>query len=418
MICAAPDEAASAAAAPERRPATVRPLSVNVQALRDRFPPRPAGQAWAATAQPRGEVLDRLTCPPFSLDTPWNGHRSLQVRGLTVVLDWLQEFPGRSWQERWLASGADDLGFGWQARLTRWLSGRQAEDRVGGRHSVLAPAMALLLGGDVLRPGLPWFLSQRIGRSLMPVLERARDPEGFARLRRLCAADAGISDSSGRMAIGRIAVLVAAKGGLVADVSVGDCIELADAQARVQKISGAGMGCFYRLLHMLDAFPADAPPSLRVFRAQGQLSPDELIARYGLACEPVGRVLADYLRERQPALDYSSLEGLAGMLAGRFWRDVETHHPGISSLRLPADVADAWKHRLRWKTVTAATAGGQRAGKRPSRGQTPAAAWPRSGPSTSTWPSGQPTTRPAGGRGPCRARSAPPSCAARRNSAA
>ena len=212
----------------------------------------------------------------------------------------------------------------------------------------------------MLRPGLPWFLSQRTGRSLMPVFERARDPQGFARLRRLCATDAGISHSSGRMAIGRIAVLVAAKGGLVTDVTVGDCIELADTQAKIQKITGAGMSCFYRLLHMLDIFPADAPPSLRVFRAQGQLSPDELIARYGLACQPVRQVLADYLRERQPALDYSSLQGLASMLAGSFWRDIETHHPGIGSLRLPAEVADAWKHRLRWKTVTVTTAGGER----------------------------------------------------------
>ena len=362
MISAAPQEAArsQAAAVLERRPPTVRPLSVNVQALRDRFPPRPAEAAWAATLQPRGDVVDRLTCPPFSLDTPWNGHRSLQVRGLAVVLDWLQAFPGRSWQERWLASGADDAGSGWQALLTRWLAGQQAGHRAGGRHNVLAPAMALLLGGDVLRPGLPWFLSQRTGRSLMPVFERARDPGGFARLRRLCATDAGISHSSGRMAIGRIAVLVAAKGGLVTDVTVGDCIELADTQAKIQKITGAGMSCFYRLLHMLDIFPADAPPSLRVFRAQGQLSPDELIARYGLACQPVRQVLADYLRERQPALDYSSLQGLASMLAGSFWRDIETHHPGIGSLRLPAEVADAWKHRLRWKTVTVTTAGGQR----------------------------------------------------------
>jgi hypothetical protein len=138
------------------------------------------------------------------------------------------------------------------------------------------------------------------------------------------------------MAIGRIAVLVAAKGSLVTDVTVADCIELADTQAKIQKITGAGISCFYRLLHMLGIFPADAPPSLRVFRAQGQLSPDELIARYGLACQPVRQVLADYLRERQPALDYSSLQGLASMLAGSFWRDIETTIPAwaASTFRL------------------------------------------------------------------------------------
>jgi hypothetical protein len=68
-------------------PPTVRLLSVNVQSLRDRFLPRPAEHAWTATVQLRGELLDRLTCPSFSLDTRWNGHRTLQIRGLAVGLE-------------------------------------------------------------------------------------------------------------------------------------------------------------------------------------------------------------------------------------------------------------------------------------------------------------------------------------------
>jgi hypothetical protein len=31
-------------------------------------------------------------------------------RGLPVLLDWLGEQPGRTWQQRWLASGADAAG--------------------------------------------------------------------------------------------------------------------------------------------------------------------------------------------------------------------------------------------------------------------------------------------------------------------
>ena len=88
--------------------------------------------------------------------------------------------------------------------------------------------MALLLGGDVLRPGLPWFLSQRTGRSLMPVFERARDPGLRAAAAVVRHRTPGSLESSGRMADRPDrACLVAAKGGLVTDVTVGDCVELA-----------------------------------------------------------------------------------------------------------------------------------------------------------------------------------------------
>jgi hypothetical protein len=49
----------------------------------------------------------------------------------------------------------------------------------------------------------------------------------------------------------------------------------------------------------------------------------------------------DYLRVRQPSLDYSSMESLACALGARFWRDLEIHHRGIDSLRLTDEVAAA-----------------------------------------------------------------------------
>jgi hypothetical protein len=66
-------------------------------------------------------------------------------------------------------------------------------------------------------------------------------------------------------------------------------------------------------------------------------------------------LLVDYLRERQPALDYSSLVSLANILGNLFWADLERHHPGIDRLHLPAEVADAWKQRLRTVTRTRRT---------------------------------------------------------------
>ena len=53
-----------------------------------------------------------------------------------------------------------------------------------------------------------------------------------------------------------------------------------------------------------------------------------------------------------PRLDYNSLLGLLGALVGTFWADIERHHPGIDTLHLPDEVAQAWKERAR--VVTAA----------------------------------------------------------------
>ncbi len=98
---------------------------------------------------------------------------------------------------------------------------------------------------------------------------------------------------------------------------------------------------------------------MRAFRTAGQLTPEELVDRYLLRCRPVRDLLVDYLRERQPALDYTSLKGLA-YYPLRFWADLEQHHPGIDSLHLPRDVADAWKQRQRTKPQVITSAHGEK----------------------------------------------------------
>ena len=93
--------------------------------------------------------------------------------------------------------------------------------------------------------------------------------------------------------------------------------------------------------------------------AQGQLNIGELVDRYRLQCRPVRDLIVDYLRERQPSLDYASLDAISSSLAGRFWARIEALSPGISTLRLPPDLARAWKADLQTvkRTVTGADGG-------------------------------------------------------------
>ena len=115
---------------------------------------------------------------------------------------------------------------------------------------------------------------------------------------------------------------------------------------------------------------AGAPASWRELRAAGPRTPDQLIDRYHLSCRPVRDLLVDYLHERQPAMDYSSLKALARILGRLFWQDLERHHPGISSLHLPAEVARAWKQRLQTKPGRSARQAGESDRTQSSRGST------------------------------------------------
>src|SRR6266487_6165176 len=73
----------------------------------------------------------------------------------------------------------------------------------------------------------------------------------------------------------------------------------------------------------------DAPAAMEMFSGRGQPTCEQLIDRYKIACRPVRDVLVDYLRERQPSVDFSSLQRFAYLLGKLFWADLEAHHPGI-----------------------------------------------------------------------------------------
>jgi hypothetical protein len=89
------------------------------EALRVRFPPRPVATTWPPTGSSRQQVLQRLLAAPFVADTA--AGEDNRRRGLRIVLDWLEAQPGDTWQQRWLASGADGNGrLDWRTFPVRW----------------------------------------------------------------------------------------------------------------------------------------------------------------------------------------------------------------------------------------------------------------------------------------------------------
>ena len=266
----------------------------------------------------------------------------LRRRGLPVLLDWLEEQPGHTWQERWLSSGADAAGEEWAQGPSQWL------ERLGqfsiNRLALMTSSLLIMVGADVVRPSLSWLLTGGKKRKLARNMIRSRDPASFEQLRLLCESDAGITPQAGRDTLFRCAVIIAAKGGALGDITIGDVLEVLDLEVALRGRANSASASF-RVLRELGIFGSGVP-TLRELRSAGQCSVEELVDRYAIACGPIRALLVDYLKERQPSLDYSSLRNRSYVLGKCFWADLEAHHPGIDTLCLPAEVAATWKHRL------------------------------------------------------------------------
>ena len=339
-------------------------ISSEAKAIIERFPPRPAFSSWPATRHDRAAVEDRLAQTPFRAAD--NANRYLRNQSLRAVLDWLEPYPGRTWQQRWEATGVGRDGHrDWRTQMLSDLdqAGRQVRRR-DFVQKVAGVGLAQLIGGDYVRPSLDWLMATTSPVKIANEMGRVRDPHGIAELR-AARMERSVGDSTMLTAIEKIALIMAFKGGMVRDITVGDCLESMTISREVfggqSRSASRHSPFFYQLLHSIGNFPVDAPPTVRMFspRFAGRLPVEQLVDRYQLTCRPIRDVLVDYLRERQPAVDYNTLTGLATALALWFWKDLERHHPGINSLRLDPEIAAAWKQRIRTRVVRSRNESGQ-----------------------------------------------------------
>ena len=317
-------------------------------ALRRRFPPRPDLDAWPQTLLARAEVDELLAAAPFTV--AGQAGEQNRRRGIGIVLDWLLAQSGDTWQQRWQASGAGQDGRAdWRAFPVRWrVAAGSPATAWDGR--VVTAGLLSLICADVIRPAIGWLLTTATPKRLAAEMARTRDPAGLTGLAARCDASP-VGESTTRTALHRVAVIMAAKGGMAADITIGDCLELLEMAAAVCTIPHYKSPYFYQLLHAAGVLGSPAAPTVRALAADRRLSVDQLIDRCGIQCRPVRDLVAAYLRERQASVDYVTLVRLADTLGRLFWADLEAHHPGISSLRLDPLAAAAWKQRVLTKTI-------------------------------------------------------------------
>ncbi|MET9089278.1 hypothetical protein ABZX77_46705 [Streptomyces sp. NPDC004237] len=89
--------------------------------------------------------------------------------------------------------------------------------------TIVGSGLVGLVLADVLRPSLSWQMARR-ARHMQERFPLVRDPEGFARLQTL-AGPGRWASLTGRRAVNDLTKIMVAKGGTLADITVGDALE-------------------------------------------------------------------------------------------------------------------------------------------------------------------------------------------------
>jgi integrase len=300
------------------------------QHLRDRRPR--AGHLDHLPAQVILELLPQLPIWPGA----GQGEPGQRHRGAMKILTWLQSAEGDGWQERWQNSGAD-AGTGWIDGL---LAGDPRSD--GHKREEIRDGLAALLCCRVMLPSYD-FLNGYKAFSLFASVREAISPEIFAQVE-AAGLQRGMEGRQLAEALIVLSKIVLHTGKVLGELSAEDLFEIRAWRISVAGRAIHGIHAAWELLAALGILPRDS--TLRAALRAGPRPTAELVGRYQIQCRPIRDLLVRYLDERRPGLDYGSFRTLTGVLAGNFWADIEQHHPGITALSLPDDVAIAWKERL------------------------------------------------------------------------
>ncbi len=256
--------------------------------------------------------------------------------GAGLLLDHLSRFCGETWQERWVASGLEQVGSAGFRDAVCIAGGVSAS---AARRWQLTSGLGALLAVDVIRPTVEFLLGARLNHTWSRLLTWRRDPHADVLGRVGCTAQ------TRSRATALLARLVVVTGRPVAELTAEDLLAC---RAAVLARSNQTVGLGHLWLCLADAGIVEG--SLAEVLRPGRKSVTELVDRYDLASRPVRNLLIAYLTARSVNLDYSSLRGLVTHLCLQFWKQVEGLAPGIDTIDLPAEVTAAWKQAVRRRT--------------------------------------------------------------------
>lgn len=254
------------------------------------------------------------------------------------LLGFLGSSAGETWHERWntVIEESGPTGRSWIYPLARRTLTRQEA-------STYHRALRWMVSLDLVRPSYIWMNRRRL--QFWPTVGRDRDPvtwqqfeDRVGTLNMVPVSRASVLISGGQ--------LVAHTGKPIHMITANDVVTMSRAYNDPRTVRAKRLSAVWAVLRELGWLRSDSVAFPGRVHRLGRKSCEQLVDQHGVA-EPQRTVLVRYLKARQPALDYVSLNGLATQLVALFWADITAHHEDLPGFALSPEQGEAWKERIR-----------------------------------------------------------------------
>jgi hypothetical protein len=297
-------------------------------------PPKPFGDLDRADAADLCELAGS-----FGEGTPVT--RVQRGAATKVVLEYLAEFAGQTWQQRWDAS---PLGRGEHGAAVLGTT-RTAPY---GAHTGVRQLFCM----RVIQPSLLAFRRQQFTAFNEQFAAAQHDPLLTKFVEHAQAHP--MPAHHRRDAISDLCCLLAVQGVVLADVTAPALLHFAHENRAVRALlhpGGKVANQFiargtWNVLHSMGHFPPSTPQTMREAMHRGQQTVTELVDRYPIRNQAVRQLIIDYASRRRTDTDYSSLTNLVLNLAYHFWCKIEALAPGQADLRIDPEVYATWREQI------------------------------------------------------------------------
>ncbi|MFP8887049.1 tyrosine-type recombinase/integrase [Streptomyces mangrovi] len=301
-------------------------------------PPRPHGELSTASIN----KIARLAVDVWKDAAQVTRYQRGQATGW--VLEYLSDFPGQTWQERWDAS---PIG-----------QGQVGVNTLGSRRTTgvaVSPGVRALYCLRVVQPSMLAFRRNHMHHFASMFIAAQNDP--LLNKYQECVAAQDLRMNHQRAAVIDLCTLLAVQGVALADVTAPSILHFAHENRRVRcqlqpgrQIANQLIGhSMWSVLHAMGHFPPSTPTTMRAAMMRGQRTIEELVDQYPIRSQTVRGLLIDYFQRRRADLDYSSIKQLVLLLAHHFWEKIERLSPNQDDLRIQPEIYAQWRETIRFK---------------------------------------------------------------------
>ena len=265
--------------------------------------------------------------------------RESRDRGFRLLTDYLLQFPGTTWQQRWDAS---------ELNTSNAVVGDIAPAATYPR-TAFGQALGALYALRIVQPTLPAFRANRFLKYAPEFIAAENDP---ALDTYVAAVNTATSTAMFKQcAIFDVCTALTTQGIPFADLTPEAFLHYAQATRECTSRTGLHVGKYvghlaWQVMHAIGHFPANTPPTLRGALRSPQFTTIEMVDRHQITDPAIRQLFIDYLDRRSTDIEYATLTVLATHVVKLFWKALERINPTQSDLRVTEQQYRQWHATL------------------------------------------------------------------------